>query len=106
MEAATTTDTQTEHTKRARNTGQETCAPPPTIEHMLYEHTVIHGLLVLAEKRILRGVGMPEYVYRAARNLGEAYLMTIQEHFPKTMDAQYREVEEQLDRLIGLYEGV
>ena len=78
---------------------------PPTLEHMLFEHTVVEGLLNLAELRIKRGVRIPSYMLKTINNFSEAYLYVIRDNFPEEMAEHYRSIEKKLDGFLELYEN-
>ncbi|MFH1682358.1 MAG: hypothetical protein ABIA37_01040 [Candidatus Woesearchaeota archaeon] len=77
----------------------------PSLEHMLFEHMVVEGLLTLAELRIKRGVRIPSYMLKTITNFSEAYLCVIRENFPEEMAEHYSLIEKKLDSFLELYEN-
>jgi hypothetical protein len=77
---------------------------PPTLDHMLFEHDIVHGLLILLDKRKKRGEKCPRYMLKTACNLAGAYLMIVQENFPEKMADQWDEVDTKLTEIERLYE--
>lgn len=76
----------------------------PTLENLIYEHSVLSGGLKLATKRLDGGEKLQDYIYKTLVVVTRAYLMVAKKEFPTELEKERYCLREQLTEFRNKYD--
>lgn len=76
----------------------------PTLENLIYEHSILSGGLKLATKRLDGGENIQDYIYKTLVVVTRAYLMVAKKEFPIELERERYSLREQLIEFKNKYD--